>query len=233
MVNNWLNIIQNKWLPPRCILCGRPGFDDLDLCYGCYSDLKRNQSCCYRCGEHFEVAVAAAQMCGRCLKKPPEFDETYAPFLYYDVMRYLITELKFHNRFKHARLLSKLLANYIAEAAQPPDCIIPIPLHQSRYRQRGFNQAIEIARHLSKQLAIPLDLTTCVRTRDTAHQTDLPAKQRKKNVKSAFSVIRPLKARHIAIVDDVMTTGATADALAHTLKTHGAAQVDVWVCARA
>lgn len=173
------------------------------------------------------------QLCGRCLTKNPSFDETHAPFLYDDVMRFLITQLKFQQRYKHARLLGTLLANYLAETTELAECIIPIPLHPKRYRQRGFNQSIEIARHLSNQLAIPLDLNSCVRQKDTPHQTGLPAKQRRKNIKNAFSVIKPLHYQHIAIVDDVMTTGATAEALAQALKRHGVSRVDVWVCARA
>lgn len=205
----------------------------MDLCQACFEDLTRNHSCCYRCGEHFETAIAAPQLCGRCLKKTPSFDETHAPFLYDDTMRFLITELKFNRRYKHARLLGNLLANHLAQTAELPECIIPIPLHRNRYYQRGFNQSIEIARHLSRQLAIPLDLTSCIRSKDTVHQTGQPAKQRRKNIRNAFTVIKPIKYQHVAIVDDVMTTGATVAALAQALKRHGVGRIDVWVCARA
>ena len=205
----------------------------MDLCKACFDDLARNHSCCYRCGEHFEMSISAPQLCGRCLKKPPSFDEAHAPFLYDEVMRFLISQLKFHRNYKHARLLGILLANYLAETAEIAECIIPIPLHPKRYRQRGFNQSIEIARHLSKRLNIPLDLNSCVRQKDTTHQTELPAKKRKTNIKNAFSVIKPINYQHIAIVDDVMTTGATVEALAQTLKRHGVGRVDIWVCARA
>ena len=205
----------------------------MDLCKACFDDLARNLSCCYRCGEHIEISISAPQLCGRCLKKPPSFDETHAPFLYDEVMRFLISQLKFHRNYKHARLLGTLLANYLAETAELPECIIPIPLHRKRYGQRGFNQSIEIARHLSRQLGIPLDLNSCIRHKDTKHQIALPAKQRRKNIKNAFSVIKPIGYQHIAIVDDVMTTGATAEALALTLKRHGINRIDVWVCARA
>ena len=205
----------------------------MDLCQACFEDLARNHSCCYRCGEHFEMATSAPQLCGRCLQKMPSFDETHAPFLYDDAMRFLITDLKFNRCYKHARLLGNLLANYLAETTELPECIIPIPLHRNRYRERGFNQSIEIARHLSRQLAIPLDLTSCIRNKDTDHQTGQPAKQRRKNIRNAFTVIKPIKYQHVAIVDDVMTTGATVAALAQALKRHGVGRVDVWVCARA
>ncbi|MBS4051009.1 MAG: ComF family protein [Methylomonas sp.] len=215
------------------MFCGRPGFDEMDLCRDCFYDLARNHNCCYRCAEHFEIPIQSPQLCGRCLKKTPSFDETHAPFLYDDGLRFLITRLKFNRQFKHARLLGTLLARHLAENVELPECIIPVPLHSNRYRERGFNQSIEIARHLSNQLALPLDLNSCTRNRDTAHQTGLPAKQRGKNMRHAFSVSRPPAYRHIAIVDDVMTTGATVAALASALKEQGVNRVDIWVCARA
>lgn len=233
MVNNWLNIIQEKWLPPCCLLCGRPGHANIDLCAACFADLLRNRHCCYRCGEHFETAISAPQLCGRCLKNTPAFDEAHAPYLYDDIMRFLIGQLKFHHQYKHARLLAMLLADYLAESVELPECLIPMPLHPNRYRQRGFNQAIEISRHLAKRFQLPMDLNSCLRRRDTPHQANLPAKQRRKNIKNAFTLSKPLEYRHIAIVDDVMTTGATANALAITLKRQGIERVDVWACARA
>ena len=148
-------------------------------------------------------------------------------------MRYLIAQLKFAHQYKNARLLGGLLAQHIGGSAELPDCIVPMPLHPNRYRERGFNQSIELARHLSKQLAIPLDLHSCVRNRDTAHQTSLPAKQRRKNMRKAFSIKKSLPFQHVAIVDDVLTTGASASALAQALKQNGVSRVDVWVCARA
>lgn len=175
----------------------------------------------------------SAQLCGTCLKKSPGFDTTHAPYLYSKSLAYLITQLKFHQNYKHARVLGTLLARYIAQTSPLPKSLIPVPLHPNRYRERGFNQSLEIARHLSRQLSIPMDLNACIRNKDTAHQTELPAKQRQKNLFNAFTVIKPPASRHVAIIDDVMTTGSTASALAHALKNSGVSQVDVWVCARA
>lgn len=148
-------------------------------------------------------------------------------------MRYLITSLKFGAQYKNARLLGLLLAGRLKQTAERPDCILPVPLHKARYRQRGFNQAIEIARTVSKELQIPLDLTSCRRHSNTPHQTTLTAKQRRKNLKNAFSLIKPVQAQHIALLDDVMTTGSTVYELACLLKKAGVNRVDVWVCARA
>nr|WP_305888715.1 ComF family protein [Methylomonas sp. SURF-2] len=228
-----MNIIQNKCLPSRCMFCGQPGLGDMDLCPACLNELPRNASCCYRCAEPFASPMPAPQLCGRCLTKPPGFDETHAPYLYDDGLRFLITRLKFNRQFKHARLLGTLLARYLADNVELAECIIPVPLHPKRYRERGFNQSIEIARHLAEQLALPMDVDSCMRHRDTAHQTDLAAKQRRRNMRQAFSVKHAPAYRHVAIVDDVMTTGATAAALAETLRKQGVSRVDVWVCARA
>jgi ComF family protein len=232
IVNNWLNIIQ-KLLPPRCLLCGAPGHDDMDLCQDCRQELPRNLACCYRCGEHFEIAISAPQLCGRCLKDLPSFDETFAPFLYQSEMRHLISRLKFGNDYKNARLLGTLLAKQVAEHSELPECLIPVPLHKQRYHERGFNQSIEIARQISVQLNIPMDLSSCIRSRDTGHQISLPAKQRRKNMRQAFKLVKPIHYKHIAIIDDVMTTGATVSALAKVIKQAGVSRVDVWVCARA
>jgi len=256
MVYNWINIIQDYLLPPTCILCGNRGFESRDICHSCYKHLPRNILHCYRCAEILETpATAPAQscraipaqhpssasrtkplpavLCGRCLSKHPAFDETYAPFIHQGAIRHLISTLKFGANYKNARLLGMLLAEHLKQTAEWPDLILPVPLHKSRYRQRGFNQAIEIGRTVAKELLIPLDITSCHRHRDTPHQTQLSARKRRKNMKNAFSIVKPIQARHIAILDDVMTTGSTAHELAYVLKKAGASRVDVWVCARA
>jgi len=233
MVYNWINIIQDYLLPPTCILCGNPGYRSRDICHSCYAQLPRNNLCCYRCAEILETPITAPMLCGRCLSRHPAFDETYAPFIHQGAIRHLIGTLKFGANYKNARLLGMLLADHLQQTAEQPELILPVPLHKSRYRERGFNQAIEIARTVGKELQIPLDLNSCRRHRDTPHQTQLTAKKRRKNLKNAFSVIKPIHARHIAILDDVMTTGSTAHELAYVLKKAGASRVDVWVCARA
>ncbi len=234
MVYNWINIIQDYLLPPTCILCGNPGYDSRDICHSCYAQLARNNQCCSQCAEILESPlIAPAILCGRCLSNQPAFDRTYAPFIHQGAIRLLIGNLKFNSQYKNARLLGQLLAEHLKHNAEMPDLIIPVPLHKVRYRSRGFNQAIEIARTVSKELYIPLDLTSCKRHRDTPHQTRLPAKKRRKNLKAAFSMTKPIVACHVAILDDVMTTSSTAHELAALLKKAGVTKVDVWVCARA
>jgi ComF family protein len=233
MGNNWINIIQDYLLPPTCILCGNSGHNSQDICPACLSDLKRNIHCCYRCAETFEVAPPTPQLCGRCLKKSPAFDETYAPFIHESSIRYLIATLKFNKQYKNARLLGYLLATYIEKTTEIPELIIPVPLHKKRHQERGFNQSIEIAKTAGKILNIPVDAHLCTRIRDTPHQIELPAKQRRKNVKNAFVVTNPTDLQHVAILDDVITTGSTTNEVAKALKKAGIVKVDVWGCAKA
>ncbi len=233
MVNNWLDIIQHYLLPPTCILCGNRGIQYKDLCSYCYKDLLPNNSCCYRCAENFPINHSIPQLCGHCIKNSPAYDETHAPFIYQHAMRYLISQLKFNHQYKNARLLGTLLAEHVRKNSELPELIIPMPLHKNRYRQRGFNQSYEIAKTVSRKLAIPLDAHCCSRVIDTPHQSQLSAKQRLHNIKNAFAITRPVQANHIAILDDVMTTGATSNELARMLKKTSISRVDIWVCARA
>ncbi len=205
----------------------------MDICQNCLAQLVKNDHCCYRCGEILTPNIRTPALCGHCLKQPPAFDETSAPYIYQGFIQHLISGLKFNSQFINARLLGQLLAEHIKTYNEKPDLIIPVPLHKSRYKERGFNQAIEIARTVSKQLSIPLELNLCDRIRDTGQQSRLPAKARRKNLKNAFKANRPLKQQYIAIIDDVMTTGTTTQELASCLKKAGAARIDIWVCARA
>ena len=232
-MNNWLNIIQNKLLPPRCIFCAEPGWGNFDLCLDCYHDLPVNRQSCRQCGLNLVSNNSNSYFCGQCLKQAPPFDQTYAPYLYQGGIRFLITQLKFHQDYKNARLLANLVMQFLPDSSEYPEALIPGPLHPNRYYQRGFNQSLEISRHLAKKSQVPLDLYSCIRIRDTEHQTGLTAKQRQTNLKQAFAIKKPLPYQHVAIIDDVITTGSTASAVAATLKNHGVQRVDVWACARA
>lgn len=233
MVNNWLNIIQDSLLPPSCILCGNAGFNSQDICQPCFNDLPKNIHYCYRCAKTFATVNPVSQLCGECISHSCVLDKTEAPFIYQSTIAYLIGRLKFQKQYKNARLLAYLLAKYLTQTTEMPTAIIPVPLHKIRYRERGFNQSLEIAKNLSKRLKIPVDTKSCVRNRHTPHQFNLSAKQRHKNVSNAFSVKQAINAQHIAILDDVMTTGSTVKELAKAIKKSGVNQVDVWVCARA
>ncbi len=173
-------------------------------------------------------------MCGQCAQQPPSYDRALALLRYAYPADRLVQRLKFNAQLHLARLLGERLAEHVARhVTQPPQVILPVPLHRTRLRERGFNQALELARPIARHMDIPLDYRSCVRVRATTAQSLLPAAQRRRNIKGAFRVTRPIKAHHVAIVDDVMTTGHTVEEFAATLRKAGVKKIDVWVLARA
>lgn len=177
--------------------------------------------------------ASAGMLCGRCLTDPPAYDRAVVPFRYAPPIDYLIRALKFDARFPCARLLGQLIAETLAQETERPQSILPMPLHGERYRTRGYNQALEIARTVSRVLSVPMDPEFCARVLPTLPQTRLSGKERLSNVKKAFRIDAPLRAEHIAILDDVITTGATVGELAKTLRSAGARRIEVWAVARA
>lgn len=227
----WIKRVQQGLFPATCVLCGCDAAGNLDLCADCRADLPRVQQPCPRCG--LPLATETGGECGACITDPPAFTRTWVPFRYEEPVKHLIHALKFNRKLYVARVLGELMAEHYAQQGAGPDVIIPVPLHAGRLRARGFNQALELARPVAERLCIPINAHACTRIRGTAAQTDLPAAQRAKNIKGAFEVRQPLKVRRVAIIDDVMTTGATVDELARVLTAHGVEDVHVWVCARA
>ena len=208
-MNNWLGIIQDWLYPPICLLCGDPGLARLDLCPACLRSLPYNTIACPRCG--LPLASSVPLLCGRCQRAPPVFDETIAIFRYEEPVCHLIQSLKYRAHYPCARLLGTLLAEKLQERQQRPSVIIPVPLHRQRYRERGFNQAAEIAATVSQRLSIPMDHRCCDRIRPTQAQAGLPAKQRRKNLRDAFATKPSIPYRQVALLDDVVTTGTTVN----------------------
>lgn len=231
MLNRWSLRDQLIGLPTVCVVCGAEGGGALDLCDACRDDLPRVGAACVQCG--LPTVSASAQRCGQCLSEPPVYSRTLAAFSYADPIRSLLHRLKFQRKLHVARVLGYLLAEVVRANDGQADLVIPVPLHRARLRERGYNQALELARPVAATLRIPLDTTSCTRVRAAEAQMSLPADQRRKNVKDVFEVTRPIAARRVAIVDDVMTTGATVEELARRLKRAGVEDVQVWVCARA
>ncbi len=234
LVYNWLISLQSTLYPTRCLLCGAPGSGGLDLCLGCLAELPRIARPCHQCGEPLPEAAPPGARCGPCQRRPPAFDRCIAPLAYAGPVPLLVAGLKFHDRLAGGRLLGELLARHLlVRGGPPPELILPIPLHPRRLRQRGFNQALELALPLGRRLGVPLDRHSCRRNRATQPQTELDLKQRRRNLRNAFALAGPLPARHIALVDDVVTTGSTSNELARLLKRAGAERVEVWAAARA
>ncbi len=213
-------------LPQECLLCGAASAATL-LCDDCANALPAlSAPRCPVCA----LPVPGGEICGTCLKTSPAYDATLAAWRYAFPLDKLIQALKYQHRLALGRLFA---AQTLAGPRPAGDLLIPLPLSPARLRSRGFNQAVEIARPLARALKLPLSLDDCLRVRDTVTQTSLPWKERRRNVKDAFECRIDLSGKSVIVIDDVMTTGATLDEFARTLKRHGAVKVTNWVVARA
>jgi ComF family protein len=218
--------IAHLMLPQDCLLCGAASGRNY-LCAGCADDLPAHHAAsCPLCA----MPTHQAEICGACLKRPPHFDATLAAFNYTFPIDALLRALKYRGQLEIAELAGQELAQCIA--GNTADLIIPMPLHMQRLKQRSFNQAAEIARIVSRQTGIPLKQNLALRIRATLPQASLPLKRRSRNMRGAFACTEDLSGRHIAIVDDIMTSGASLNELAKMLKEAGAARVECWVVAR-
>lgn len=220
---------------PQCVLCGQTAEDsEHDLCCGCEQDLQVNDRCCSVCAEPLAGASDDA-ICGACIQRPPRFDVCCAPYRYSYPMDHMIRALKYGGGVAQARVLGDLFASRLCAVGRSdlPALLLPVPLGAARFIERGYNQAIELAAHISKRLRIPLRADVLVRTRETREQAGLDRKARRKNLLQAFALRSPLMATHVAIVDDVVTTGSTANEIARMLKRSGAERVEIWAIARA
>lgn len=232
MVYNWLKY--NLIRPERndCRLCGGLANNPVSLCNGCLADLPLNPFPCPRCGS--VLAHATALPCGECQRQPPQFDHAHIPYCYAPPLIPFITSLKFHGRLADARLLGNLLLASLRSASYPlPECLIPVPLHPLRLRERGFNQALELARPLSQHLHLPLEPHVVQRHRQTRPQSELSGAKRRRNLRNAFQLVAPIPYQHVALIDDVVTTGSTLNELAKVLRQGGVKTIQIWAIARA
>lgn len=175
------------------------------------------------------MPLASGSLCGACLDRPPRFDRVSAAAAYRFPVDALIQAYKYGGRLALSRVLGELLAR---EVAPDVDAIVPIPLAERRLAERGFNQALEIARVVAAATGIPLIPDACRKTADTPPQAALPWKERARNVRRAFVCDARFEGERIAVVDDVLTTGATLNELARVLRRAGAGSVRGWVVAR-
>lgn len=219
--------------PPTCLLCGAPGVSDLDLCAGCAAELPWNHRCCARCALPLEGPALEGALCGACQRRPPPYRRCLAPLRYQTPVPFLVAALKFRGRLNAARLLGQLLVGALRQSGEPlPEVVIPVPLHRVRLAQRGYNQALEIARVVAREFGLPLDLDCCERRVATAPQAGLDEGARRRNIRGAFAVPTSLGWNHLAILDDVVTTGSTVGELARELRRAGARSIEVWALAR-
>jgi ComF family protein len=232
MVYNWLDNVRQLFTTTDCVVCGATNPLDIGLCPSCQANLPVNQYACPRCAT--PLVQHSSVMCGQCQTQLPHYDSAFVPYHYAPPVAGFITGLKFNARLAHARLLGTLLRDaLLRDPPSRPECLLPVPLHPLRIRQRGFNQALEIARPVSQGLSLPVLTRGISRCRPTLPQTELDADLRRKNMRGAFRIDGELGAHHIAIIDDVITTASTVDELARVLKKAGAITVQVWATARA
>jgi len=234
-VDGFLRRLSFRWLPGHCVLCAGASGRARDLCAACEQDLPFNTRCCARCA----LPLAAAEaLCAHCLQSPPAFVSAVTAFRYEWPLAGLITRFKFGGDLACGRVLSGLLAERVMAALADrriarPDLLLPVPLHHHRLRERGFNQALEIARLLGQRCALPICQEVLQRHQITAAQSGLDAKARRRNVRGAFTATGRIDGLQIALIDDVVTTAATVTECARVLKQAGAAAVQVWALARA
>ncbi len=210
-------------LGQHCLLCGAGNAQNTGICSDCLSDLPwHDTNSCPQCG-----LASNGLTCGACLRDTPHYDATQAVFTYAYPADAMLQRFKYGEMLALGHTFGQLLAEKTAD--RTVDMIIPMPMHPKRMQERGFNQALEIARHLDKT---KLDTHSAIRQKLTPPQASLPLKERVKNIKGAFAVHADLTGKRIAIVDDVMTSGASLNELAKTLKKAGASHIECWVMAR-
>lgn len=215
-----------------CILCN--SISNKRLCKPCHYQFF--QSSQYQCTCCALPLLHSAIFCGECLKIRPHFNHTVSPYLYQKPLSTLLFHFKQQGDFYTGKALSELFSQkikqyYLQQHRPYPDLITPMPQHWKKQRERGFNHTVFFAHDISKKMRIPI-FKNVKRIKGGLEQKELNRKTRLKNLQNSFSISQSLNGEHIAIIDDVMTTGATANALAETLKKAGAGQVTIWVLSR-
>lgn len=218
-----------------CLLCDEASEQPHPICVPCESELPWLDEHCRICALPLPMR---GLLCGQCARRRPAFQQVEAPWHYGFPVDALITRFKHQRQWPLGRLLAQMLGNWLGhrfdEGLPRPDLLLPVPMATRRLRQRGYNQAQMLAEWISEQLAIPCNSQLLDRLRDTPAQQDLNARARKRNLAGAFALTttKGIQGRHLALVDDVLTTGATAQALARLLRDAGAKRVDVYCLAR-
>lgn len=226
-ITQWLKRVR---LPHVCALCNYHHGDNIAICSQCHEFLTLIESACTYCAR--PLPQSNFMTCGECIKTKPYFDQTIAPYSFEEPLRTLLHDFKYRRGLYLVSFLAQLILMKLPANAFQIECLIPVPMHRERLRQRGFNQAAELAKFIGRVLNIPCNMHVCEKIIHTLPQAGLNATQRQKNLHSAFQA-NTIPYRRVALIDDLLTTGSTANELAKTLKQQGIEHVSVWCCARA
>jgi ComF family protein len=235
-VHNWPLAVQQLLLPARCILCGDRAYGrTLDLCHACEMELPLNTTACQLCAQPLQSDLPSNVPCGACVKRRPRFDAAHCVFRFAYPIDHMVRALKYRDAPQYGRVMGALLAASCVQrmSIARPTMIVPVPLSERRFRERGYNQSMEIARWLHRPLGVPVRRDVLKRARHTDEQTRLSAKERRRNVRNAFAVMCPVRNERIVVLDDVITTASTVNEIARSLRKAGAAYIEVWAAARA
>ncbi len=224
--------IQQRFFRPCCRLCRAATPAGQSLCHRCLSALPHLTHACPRCALPLDDRVPPHQLCGECLADPPPFDRVIAPFIYRDPIDDLIGRFKYHRALSDGQLLARLLALHIQRIGHDVELLLPMPLHPTRLQERGYNQAAEVTRVVSKVAGAPWHANLLLRQQAATSQREANKRERLRNVRSAFGCASRHLPGRVAIIDDVITTGATARAAAACLKKAGVNWVEIWAVAR-
>lgn len=228
-------LLLDALMPPQCLACNAVVSAPGNLCPDCFSQFNFvTPPVCSACGVPLEVHADDGLLCGVCLRDPPVFTQARAVFLYETVSRPLVLKLKHGDRTDAAVHLARWMMRSGADLIERCDMIVPVPLHRWRLFMRMYNQSALLANALGKLTGVSIAPDVLTRTKATRSQGGLDRKARRRNVGRAFSIRNEamVKEKRVLLIDDVLTTGATANACAHVLLKAGAARVDVLVLAR-
>lgn len=223
------SIAQMLRLPAICGLCNQYHTGKLAICNECTALLTPlGPACCY-CAH--PLPDPTFLVCGHCCRKKPDLDTVITAYRFEEPLRTLLHEFKYHKGLYLSTCLTTLMLDALPNEHYDTECLIPVPMHPKRLANRGFNQAAVLAKQLSRRLNVPYDPSCCQKILNTAPQAGLNAQERKKNLRHAF-LAKCRAYQHVTLIDDLLTTGSTANELARVLKRQGVRRVDLWCCAR-
>ncbi len=222
------SIAQMLRLPTLCGLCNQYHAGKHGICTQCAAWLTPLGPACRYCA--LPLPDANFLVCGHCSRKKPDVDTVITAYCFDEPLRTLLHEFKYRKGLYLSTFLTSLMLDALPENYDT-DCLIPVPMHPKRLRQRGFNQAAVLTKQLSRRLKLPCDLSYCRKIVNTTSQAGLNAQERATNLRHAFQA-KPSSCQHVTLIDDLLTTGSTANELAAVLKRQGVSRVDLWCCAR-